>query len=191
MLTTDAKLYGGVRHANHDAAVATSRSSTSWKSSTTWCRSIPTNPITEKYDVLLAVQPSSLAPQQMDNFIAAVKSGQPTAIFEDPVSVISPDVPGTMAPKQPPGGGNPFMQRQPPQPKGDIGQLWKLLGVDFGGDNVVWQDYNPYPKLGSIPREWVFVDHGSGASEPFNEENPDHLQAATSAVPVSRIDPRA
>jgi ABC-2 type transport system permease protein len=131
----------------------------------------PTNPITEKYDVLLAVQPSSLAPQQMEHFIAAVKSGQPTAIFEDPFSMISPDVPGTMAPKMPPGGGNPFMQRQPPQPKGDIGPLWKLLGVDFGGDNVVWQAHNPYPKLGSIPHEWVFVDHDSGAREPFNEEN--------------------
>ena len=91
------------------------------------------------------------------------------------------------APKQPPGGGNPFMQqRQPPQPKGDISQLWKLLGVDFGGDNVVWQDYNPYPKCGSIPHEWVFVDHGSGAKEPFNPNNPDHLQAAAGVVPVSR-----
>ncbi len=63
----------------------------------------PTNPITEKYDVLLAVQPSSLSPPQMDNFIAAVKSGQPTAIFEDPFPWMAPDVPGTKAPKQPPG----------------------------------------------------------------------------------------
>ena len=38
----------------------------------------------EKYDVLLAVQPSTLGPEDMDNFIAAVRSGQPTAIFEDP-----------------------------------------------------------------------------------------------------------
>jgi len=132
----------------------------------------PTNPITEKYDVLLAVQPSSLGPDQMQHFMAAVKSGQPTAIFEDPFSMISPDVPGTMAPKMPPGGGNPFMQRQPPQPKGDISPLWKMLGVDFGGDNVVWQAHNPYPKLGAIPHEWVFVDHDSGAREPFNVENP-------------------
>ena len=34
----------------------------------------PTNPITERYDVLLAVQPSSLAPEQMDRFIAAVRA---------------------------------------------------------------------------------------------------------------------
>jgi len=133
----------------------------------------PTNPITEKYDVLLAVQPSSLGPQQLDNFVAAVKSGQPTAIFEDPFPYIAADVPGTKAPKQPPGAGNMFMQRQQPQPKGDISQLWTLLGVDFNGDNVVWQDYNPMPKLGNfINREWVFVDYGSGAKAPFNMSSP-------------------
>jgi ABC-2 type transport system permease protein len=132
----------------------------------------PDNPISERYDVLLAVQPSSLGPQQMEHFIAAVKSGQPTAIFEDPFPWLSPEVPGTKAPKMPPGGGNPFQQRTPPQPKGDIGPLWKMLGVDFGGDNVVWQNHNPYPKLGALPHEWVFVDRDCGAREPFNTENP-------------------
>jgi ABC-2 type transport system permease protein len=132
----------------------------------------PTNPITETYDVLLAVQPSSLGPGQMENFIAAVKRGQPTAVFEDPFPWINPEVPGTSAPKQPPGAGNPFTQRTPPQPKGDITLLWKLLGVDFSGANVVWQSYNPYPKLGAIPHEWVFIDQGCGAKEPFNLRDP-------------------
>ncbi len=133
----------------------------------------PASPITEEFDVLLAVQPSSLGPQQMENFIAAVKKGQRTAIFEDPFPLLSPDVPGTAAPKMPPGGNNPFMQqRQPPQPKGNINELWQLLGVDFGGSSVVWQNYNPFPKLPGLPHEWVFVDRDSGASEPFNPENP-------------------
>jgi ABC-2 type transport system permease protein len=133
----------------------------------------PNNPISEKYDVLLAAQPSSLTQPQLDNFIAAIKSGQPTAIFEDPMPWINPMVPGTNAPKQPPGAGNPFMQRTPPEPKGDISQLWKLLGVDFSGENVIWQDYNPMPKLaGFATREWVFVDKGSGAKKPFNLDNP-------------------
>jgi ABC-2 type transport system permease protein len=108
----------------------------------------------------------------MENFIAAVKGGQPTAIFEDPFPWLSPEVPGTKAPKMPPGGGNPFQQRTPPQPKGDIGPLWKMLGVDFGGDNVVWQNHNPYPKLGALPHEWVFVDRDCGAREPFNSDSP-------------------
>jgi ABC-2 type transport system permease protein len=132
----------------------------------------PTNPITERYDVLLAVQPSTLGPDQLKNFIAAVKTGQPTAIFEDPFPWLNPEVPGTSAPKMPPGGNNPFMQRQPPQPKGDIAELWKVLGVDFNGANVVWQDYNPFPKLAGLPHEWVFIDRDCGAKEPFNPENP-------------------
>ena len=49
----------------------------------------PSKPITEKYDVLLAVQPSTLGPEEMDNFVAAVAAGQPTAIFEDPCPVLA------------------------------------------------------------------------------------------------------
>lgn len=130
----------------------------------------PTNPITEKYDVLLAVQPSSLAPEQMDNFLAAVRSGQPTAIFEDPFPVFAASVPATTAPRQPPGGMNQMMMMggQQQMPKGDIGKLWNLLGIDFSGDQIVFQDYNPYPKLSHLPEEFVFVDEGSGAKEPFN-----------------------
>ena len=30
-----------------------------------------------------------------------------------------------------------------PQPKGDISQLWKLLGVEMYGDEIVWQEFNP------------------------------------------------
>ena len=97
--------------------------------------------------MLLAVQPSSLGPEQMEQFIAAVAGGQPTAIFEDPLPVFAGDVPGTSMPRQPPGGMNPMMMmQQQPQPKGDIEQLWSLLGVDFAADQVVWQDYNPYPQ---------------------------------------------
>jgi ABC-2 type transport system permease protein len=125
-------------------------------------------PITERYDVLLAVQPSSLTQQQMDNFIAAVKSGQPTAIFEDPFPYLDPSVPGTSAPKQQ-AGGNPFMGGQPPQqPKGDITPLWNMLGVEFTDRAVVWQDYNPYKKVGQFPREFLFVDLGSGQERAFD-----------------------
>jgi ABC-2 type transport system permease protein len=171
ILTTDAKLYGSfdmqTMSPGRDEQIVGEL-----KQQYDVVQVDPTNPVKERYDVLLAVQPSSLGPQQMDNFIAAVKSGQPTAIFEDPFPWLSPDVPGTKAPKTPPGGGNPFQQRMPPQPKGDIAPLWKMLGVDFGGDNVVWQNHNPYPKLGAVPHEWVFVDHDCGARQPFNPDNP-------------------
>ncbi len=129
-------------------------------------------PITEKYDVLLAVQPSSLGPEQMKNFIAAVHGGQATAIFEDPFPVFAMGVPATSAPRQAPGGMNPMMMgRQQAPPKGDIGPLWRLLGVDFAPDQVVWQNYNPYPKASHFPEEFVFVDEGSGAKEAFAADN--------------------
>lgn len=120
-------------------------------------------PITEKYDVLLAVQPSTLGPEQMNNFVAAVATGQPTAIFEDPLPLM-PGVAGTDMPRQP-AQQNPFMGRQPPQPKGDLNQLWKLLGANVPGGHVIWQDYNPYPRLGYFFPEFVFINHDLRAAE--------------------------
>jgi ABC-2 type transport system permease protein len=131
----------------------------------------PAKPITEKYDVLLAVQPSSLGPAEMGHFIAAIENGQPTAIFEDPAPVFSSAVPATSMPRQPPGGMNPMFGGQAP-PKGDINKLWKVLGVDFDSTQIVWQAYNPYPKASHFPPEFVFVDPSSGAEEAFNPNDP-------------------
>jgi ABC-type uncharacterized transport system involved in gliding motility auxiliary subunit len=136
----------------------------------------------EKFDVLLAVQPSSLAPPQMDNLITAIQNGQPTAIFEDPLPAVMRGVPGTGEEKR----GNPMMG-QMPQPKGDIQRLWKLLGIEmvggrasplsFGSEGpspaVVWQDWNPYPKISQmrVPREFVFIQRGvPGNDAPFNDK---------------------
>ena len=66
-----------------------------------------------------------------------------------------------------------MMMGQRPEPKGEITPLWNLLGVDFGADNVIWQDYNPYPKLAEIFKEFVFVDHGEDkGAKPFSETDP-------------------
>src|SRR5262249_31107663 len=63
-------------------------------------------PIEKEYAVGLAVQPSSLSPPQMNNFLDLVKRGQPTAIFEDPFPYFEDfqGVAGTTDPKRPPGG---------------------------------------------------------------------------------------
>ncbi len=127
----------------------------------------PTQPIEEgKYDVLVAVQPSSLGPAEMSNLVEAVRSGQPTAIFEDPLPMIFGAVPGTGEPKPAPGGM--FGGGQPPPPKGDIRQLWQVIGIappaepGPGGQSpdVAWQRYNPYPKLARVEQItplWVFA----------------------------------
>jgi ABC-2 type transport system permease protein len=143
----------------------------------------PNNPI-EEFDVLLAVQPSSLTPPQLENFIDAVRRGQPTAIFEDPFPIALSTAPGTGQPKRPRGGGM-FGGGQPPEPKGDIQRLWSMLGITmvgqpgFGSEfdaQIVWQNYNPYPKVRGfqqITPEWVFASPDApGAKNPINPESP-------------------
>ena len=45
-----------------------------------------TQPVAEgRYDVLLVVQPSSLPPEGMEFLVQAIRSGIPTAVFEDPL----------------------------------------------------------------------------------------------------------
>jgi ABC-2 type transport system permease protein len=139
-----------------------------------------TKPIKDKYDVLLAVQPSGLSPDAMGNFVAAVKSGQPTAIFEDPFPwPPGGEVVGTAQPKRPQGGGMMGMfggGGGPPEPKGDISQLWKLLGVQMYGDEIIWQDYNPEKKMGNVLLpEFVFIDADlatQGTAHPFDPDDP-------------------
>jgi ABC-2 type transport system permease protein len=131
----------------------------------------PSQPIVDRYDVLLAVQPSSLGPEGMNHFVDAIKQGQPTAIFEDPCPIFAMEVPATSQPRRPPGGMNPMMMgRQQPPPKGDIAQLWRTLGIDFSREKVIWQDYNPERKLGHLPAEFVFVDTGLPNTQPFNRD---------------------
>jgi ABC-2 type transport system permease protein len=139
----------------------------------------PSRQIKERYDVLLAVQPSSLSPDAMTNFVAAVKGGQPTAIFEDPFPFPpGGEVVGTAQQKRPGGGGmmGMFNQGGPPEPKGDISQLWKLLGVEMQGDEIVWQNFNPEEKSAAfLPREFVFVDQDlnmHGTQHPFDPQDP-------------------
>ena len=132
----------------------------------------PSKPITKSYDVLLAVQPSSLGPETMNHFIDAVKRGQATAIFEDPFPIIDRSVPGTSQPKRSPQQMMMMPMRQPPQPKGNITPLFEFLGVDFVDNQIIWQDFNPYPRWQQmIQPEWIFIgDDGSGVSSPFNSK---------------------
>jgi ABC-2 type transport system permease protein len=148
----------------------------------------PSAPIADSYDVLLAVQPSSLGPEQMGHFVAAVRAGQPVAIFEDPLPVLMQGIPGTSQPRRGPGGPMAMFQPQA-QPKGDIGQLWDALGIKLmarggrpamgqvGNDPlIVCQDYNPHPKL-ELPDEFVFIDadltaDAAGKLSAFNAKQP-------------------
>lgn len=125
-----------------------------------------------KWDVLLAVQPSSLAPEDLDRFLGAISYGQPTVIFEDPMPVFAGNVPGTGQERRPPAQMMMFGMR--PLPKGDINKLWQKLGIDFTNNQIVWQRYNPYPKFELFEQnpEFVFVNWSCGSEEPFNRNEP-------------------
>ena len=78
----------------------------------------------KRFDVLLAIQPSAMGPQEMEAFVAAVRNGQPTAIFEDPFILFQDwvrGVPGTYQPRQPPSMMGGFAPEN--QQKGDIRRL--------------------------------------------------------------------
>ena len=98
------------------------------------------------YDALLVVQPNNLDNEKMDDLIAAIKSGIPTAIFEDPLPLIQGGLTGTYEPRRNNQGGGGPGQPPPPAPeKGDLNKLWDLLGVHF---NV-----NPKERLSAIIKE--------------------------------------
>jgi len=147
-------------------------------------------PLTQEYDALLVVQPSSMAQQQIDNLVKAIEGGQPTAIFEDPASWRNRSIPGTMDQKQ-----MQFIRGQmiPPSPKSDLSALWKLLGVKIPAKAllddegkpvqnmitgkfqyesfVVTQNYNPFPIIDFFPDEFVFLGRGSGNPNAFNSRS--------------------
>ncbi|MEM9646039.1 MAG: Gldg family protein, partial [Planctomycetota bacterium] len=138
------------------------------------------------YDALLAVQPSSLAPPQFERFVNAVKSGVPTAIFEDPVPAGTPYITATAQPKQAAGGmAAMFGGGGQPEPKGDIRELWEALELDVPGQSnmsqmfeqqVAWQTHNPYPNLSDSANDmWVFVDEnieGIRPGDALSDDNP-------------------
>ena len=78
----------------------------------------PTNPITEQYDVLLAVQPSSLGPQQMETFHRGGQSRPADGDFRRPFPAMARDVAGTTAPSNRPGGMNPSWAGSRPAAQG-------------------------------------------------------------------------
>jgi ABC-2 type transport system permease protein len=118
----------------------------------------PKEPISERFDVLFAVQPSGLAPNETQNFIDAVKSGQPAVIFEDPFPVYVSGVVGTAEDR---GGAGMMGMFGRGQPKGSLEPLWQFLGVRVDGSQVIWQDYSPIRKVDRIPKVFIFLDRST------------------------------
>ena len=118
----------------------------------------PNSPIEEEVDVMMVVQPSSLTQPQLDNLVAAIGDGDAHGDLRRPDArddECARDQSAEATARRHDGHG-----RQPPEPKGDIQQLWNLLGIKMAGSDqmgrfnadVVWQDYNPYKKGADFAR---------------------------------------
>ncbi len=176
ILETDAKLNGGFD-------MQSFRSSPEWRIVTELKKQYevetvsPAGPIDEsKYDVVLAVLPSSLGPNEMNNFVDYVKKGKPVLIFDDPLPATNPQ----LAPSQPKprAGGNPMMQMgQPPEQKAEGGKATSLvnaLGIQWIYDQIVF-DYTAlslHPEYSELLRpEIVAITPKSGLQKAFNPDS--------------------
>ena len=133
----------------------------------------------DKYDVLIAVMPSSMTQPQMSNFIHYVKAGNPTLIFDDPLPTFNIQT----APKEqkPAPGGGPMgmmgMNQQRPEPKADGGTartLMDMLEVKWDNGEVIWDStgLSLHPEFGDlIQEELVFISPSSGSSQAFSSES--------------------
>lgn len=176
ILETDAKLNGGFD-------MSSFRSSPEWRIVTELKKQYnvetvsPASPIDEtKYDVVLAVMPSSLDQNGLQNFVDYVKKGKPVLIFDDPLPATNPQ----LAPRQPKpkAGGNPMMQMgMPNEQKAEGGKATSLvnaLGIQWIYDQVVF-DYTAmtlHPEYGELLRpEIVSISRQSGMDSAFSNKS--------------------
>jgi len=154
ILTTDARVFGGL-----DQRVFQQRPE--WRLVTDLKKQYvvkeinPAEEIKEgDCDVLVAVMPSSLLQPEMDNLVKAVKRGQPTLVFDDPIPYFVDQslelVPSN--PRKPSSGGGMFgMGQQPGEPKADGGEALSLmdaLGVAWDVRDITFDFSNPHPEFG-------------------------------------------
>ena len=133
----------------------------------------------EKFDLLLAVMPSSLTEPQMNHFLEYVEAGRPTLVFDDPCPFFAQCQMGlSMAPRLPkPAAGGGFMGQQaaPPEQKADGGKLtsfMQTLGLVWEYDQVVYDRMKPYPRFEVLPPEYFFVSRTGNPTDAFNREHP-------------------
>lgn len=177
ILDTDAKLAGGMDF-------ATFRQSPEWRIVAELKKSYNVEsvmagaPIDEsKYDVLIAVLPSSLGMNELNNLVQYVQKGKPVLILDDPFPANNPQ----LAPRQPKprAGGNPMMSMGMPNEQKAFGgkatSLVDLLGIEWIYDEIVWDStslhlHPEYEKL--LREEIISVSSASGNSKSFDVDSP-------------------
>lgn len=138
------------------------------------------------YDVLLVVQPSKMAPVQMSNLQDAIETGQPVAIFEDPLpfgAVQWP--PGSLQDQKPEEYSRvapSSMPRMNGQISADLENLYTYLGIQRVGRNqagggmtpgIVWQKNQTYPQSLFLNKHLEYVVVRTGAPQSQVDLQPD------------------
>lgn len=195
ILRTDARVNGGF-------SMSTFRSLPEWQIKRELAKQYKVEEVSpdveipvDKYDVLIAVMPSSLTQPQMDNFVQYVKTGKPVLIFDDPLTYFDAGQTSPRQPKPRPGG---MFGGAPPEQKADGGRATTLLNaLQIAWDNgeVVWDNlgFELHPRFAElVPPEFVFISARSGMRGSFNENHPitRGLQEVLLLYP-GRIRPRA
>jgi ABC-2 type transport system permease protein len=119
-------------------------------------------PIEEAFDVLLAVMPSTLENNEIQNLTDYVKSGRPVLVVLDsyPTSLRYLELF--------PGLENLRMGMGAPQDKPALNELMRTLGVTWKKEEVVFDTFNPHPIYQErFPPEYMFL-----TSERPNREEP-------------------
>jgi ABC-type uncharacterized transport system involved in gliding motility auxiliary subunit/ABC-type transport system involved in multi-copper enzyme maturation permease subunit len=120
---------------------------------------------TRVLDALIVAQPSSLTQAQVDNLTAYIKAGGPTLLLMDPMPIQFP----FLAPAEQRTPDRNMMMGRPPEPKGDLSGLLDLLGVQWNGEEIVWNPYNPHRQF-ELPPEYVFVTRSAGPPDAFGDD---------------------
>lgn len=172
ILRTDAKVNGGFD-------MQSFRSSPEWRIISELKKQYEVKDIgpeelaTAKYDVLIAVMPSSLTDAEMKHLVDYVEAGHPTLIMDDAFSIFNPGI----SPKMPkPRQGGMFGGGPPPTPKADNGELTTLcnaLEIAWTAGDSVWQDHDPHPELSAAFERYnvVYIAPGSGATPAFSSQS--------------------
>ena len=138
-------------------------------------------PTQRRFDAMLVVQPSKMTKQELENVIAAIQLGQPTAIFEDPLPspINFPHVRGTFYPRIFPRAG---------RDSANIQRLWDALDLNidretngnpqeaqlFGAKTAMlaWNQGNPYPRDRRFDQGELVILNEEGSDDFFDKEHP-------------------
>lgn len=145
-----------------------------------------------RFDVLMLVQPSKMSPLGLSFVLDAIKTGQPTVIFEDPAAFGSANYqwPLEMLQDQENQGYFPMLQgtsqtRLTGQVSADLRPLWNYLGIQTIAQNrsnreipaIVWQKNTTYPQSLFLNKhlEYVVVRKSTfGGLQPEITLDPQH-----------------